>query len=247
MPERSSSHSRENDSTGQRPNSLKRVLVVQHDDDTDAALIGDAARRAGAQLETCVVTRNALPPSPDTFDAIVVLGSADSVNDPAIASWFEPEVGFLRKADQANIPILGICFGAQALAVALGGRVERAPYGEYGWKVIDSTNDLVPEGPWFQWHVDAIIPPADAEILARSECCVQSYRIGPHLAVQFHPEITEQHATEWPLSDPEGLAASGITAQDMLDITTALLPGAKQRADDLWHAFTRNAQAVRRT
>lgn len=221
--------------------------MVQHDDDTDAALIGDAARRAGATLETCVVTRQPLPSSPKEFDAIVVLGSADSVNDPAIAPWFVPEIAFLRQADQAGVPVLGICFGAQALAVALGGRVERAPYGEFGWKVIDTDSDLIPEGPWFQWHVDAIIPPDAAEILARSECCVQSFRIGPHLAVQFHPEVTEQHSVEWPISDPAGLAASGCSAQDMLDITTALLPEAILRADQLWSAFALNAQSVNPT
>lgn len=228
------------------PGSIRTVLVLQHDDDTDVALIGLSATAAGATLQTCHPAREPLPPL-DGIDAVVVLGSADSVNDPAIASWFTAETDLIREADRLGVPVFGICFGAQALAVALGGSVEPAPYGEYGWKVVDTVDpEIVPEGPWFQWHVDAINPPATAEVLATSDCCVQAYRIGPHLAVQFHPEITDIHATEWPSSDPAGLAASGMTAADMVEITQSLLPDAVKRADALWAAFVSHAYARRR-
>jgi GMP synthase-like glutamine amidotransferase len=222
--------------------SMKRVLILQHEDDTDAALIGSAIIATGGAL----ITRNPRSDDPiedvTTFDAIVVLGSVESVNDPEISPWFEAETTLLQAANSANIPILGICFGAQALAVALGGSVTRAPYGEYGWKTIDTTRpDIVPAGPWFQWHVDAIVPPPDAEVLATSDCCVQAYRIGPHLAVQFHPEVTDQHAAEWPRSDPAGLAESGYSATDMIEFTRALLPSAAERASALWRAFVQLA------
>jgi GMP synthase (glutamine-hydrolysing) len=106
---------------------------------------------------------------------------------------------------------------------------------------------LVSEGPWFQWHVDAITPPTSAEVVATSDCCVQAYRVGKHLAVQFHPEITTKHAIEWPASDPAGLAESGISAADMLEITEALLPQAVQRANELWRSFCSNAGLVQLT
>jgi GMP synthase-like glutamine amidotransferase len=227
-------------------NVSRRVLVLQHEDDTDPALIGQAAVSSGAT----VMIHNPRIGFPadiaefvSSFDALIVLGSVESVNDPEIGPWFADEIRALQTADSLNIPIFGICFGAQALAVALGGSVQRAPYGEYGWKTIETTEpNVVPEGPWFQWHVDAIIPPPSAVVLATSDCCVQAYRIGPHLAVQFHPEITQQHATEWPKSDPEGLAESGCSATDMIDFTTALLPAATDRAAALWNAFTRQQQ-----
>jgi GMP synthase-like glutamine amidotransferase len=227
-------------------NVSQRVLVLQHEDDTDPALIGQAAVASGATL-TIHNPRNGfpadLPGFVSSFDAFVVLGSVESANDAEIQAWFTDEIRALQTADAQNIPIFGICFGAQALAVALGGSVERAPYGEYGWKTVETSQpDIVPEGPWFQWHVDAIIPPPSAEVLATSDCCVQAYRIGPHLAVQFHPEITQQHATEWPLSDPHGLAESGCSATDMIEFTAALLPAATERATALWSAFTRQRQ-----
>ena len=225
---------------------FRSVLVIQHDDDTDSALIGDAARESGATLYTAIATRDPLPIDLAGYDAIVILGAADSVTDPTIESWFQPETDLIRNADRAGIPILGICFGAQALAVALGGSVAPAAYGEYGWKTVDTTRpDVIPEGPWFQWHVDAITPPPHAEVLATSDCCVQAFRVGPHLAVQFHPEVTEKHATEWPQSDPAGLADAGCSAQDMIDITAALLPDSTKRADALWRAFLANASVAR--
>jgi GMP synthase-like glutamine amidotransferase len=225
--------------------SIERVLVLQHDDDTDIALIGIAAEASGAALDVRHPTRESLP-KPGDYDAIVVLGSADSVNDPAIAPWFDAEVELIRQADAASIPVFGICFGAQALAVALGGSVERAPYGEYGWKMVDTTEPtVVPEGPWFQWHVDAIVPPPNAAVIATSDCSVQAYRIGPHLAVQFHPEVTTKHANEWPASDPDGLAASGLSALDMVEITESLLPDATKRAEALWEAFVTHANENR--
>ncbi len=221
-----------------RTQDLARVLVLQHEDDTDAALIGAAITATGGSLTVHNPRSGPLPYELTTFDAIVVLGSVESVNDPEITSWFADETRLLQQADAANIPILGICFGAQALAVALGGSVTRAPYGEYGWKTVETTHpEIIPTGPWFQWHVDAITPPPAAEVLATSDCCVQAYRIGPHLAVQFHPEITEQHAVEWPVSDPDGLAESGLSAKDMLEFTQAILPEATNRATNLWHSF----------
>jgi GMP synthase-like glutamine amidotransferase len=112
--------------------------VLQHEDDTDAALIGDAATSAGAELTVINPQRQAVPRRNELaeFAAVIVLGSAESVNDPTITTWFEAELGLLRDADEQGIPMLGICFGAQALAVALGGSVDRAPYGEYGWKMV---------------------------------------------------------------------------------------------------------------
>ncbi len=225
------------------PTPTSRVLVLQHEDDTDAALIGTAAKADGCDLTVINPRHQVLPNIHElhTFDAVVVLGSVESVNDPLIAEWFTAEIELLRAADAGGIPILGICFGAQALAVATGGSVSRAPYGEYGWKVVETTApDVIPEGPWFQWHVDAITPPADATVLATSDCCVQAYQLRQHLAVQFHPEITRQHAVEWPESDPEGLAASGLSAVDMVEITEALLPAATERAHALWRAFRSN-------
>jgi GMP synthase-like glutamine amidotransferase len=225
--------------------SLQRsVLVLMHETDTPAGLIGRAAEESGASLTVLCPMSDPLPISVDDLAAVLVLGSVHSVNDASIDGWLQAEIALIQQCDAAGIPVFGICFGAQVLAVALGGSVEPAPYGEYSWKMVDSTApSVIPEGPWFQWHVDAITPPKSADVLATSDCCVQAFTIGRHLGVQFHPEVEMQQATDWPLSDPEGFSNLGQTHAELLGITEALLPDATVRAAALWHAFLDNAEA----
>ena len=72
-------------------------------------------------------------PDPLSYDAIVPMGAAWSVYDrDRIGTWIEDELGFLRRAHGAGVPVLGICFGAQALAAALGGKVVRAEDPRWG-------------------------------------------------------------------------------------------------------------------
>jgi hypothetical protein len=92
---------------------------------------------------------------------------------------------------------LGICFGAQAIAAAHGGRVVRAERPQVGWHALDGGASGLPSGPWMQWHYDRIEPPAHATVLAADESCVQAYTVGCALGVQFHPEVTRDHLAGW--------------------------------------------------
>jgi GMP synthase-like glutamine amidotransferase len=217
---------------------VKRLLVLEHESDSGIGVYADVFHRDGLIVDILRPGIDVLPTSADGYDALMVLGASPSVNDPAINEWFAPEISLIVAADAADVPVFGICFGAQALAVALGGTVTQAETPEYGWKMIDtSAPSLVPEGPWFQWHVDAITPPTRAEILATSHSGVQAFRIGRHLGVQFHPEVGVQQAGEWPEVDPVGQAASGMTTKEHVDFTEALLPEAQLRAAALWNVF----------
>ena len=223
-----------------------RLLVIEHEEDSGGELLGEAAVAKGFRLH--VVTPNSgIPTSCAGYDAVIMLGSADSVYDPAIADWFVPEIELLREADAIGVPVFGVCFGAQALAVALGGSVARAACPEIGWVEVDSTDiHVIPAGPWFEWHVDTITPPDGAEVLATTklangELCVQAYRVGPHLAVQFHPEAQLRQATDWPAADPVNLAATGQTPEWILQRTIEELPAARVRAADLLDRFLEQA------
>ncbi len=223
---------------------VKHVLVLEHEADSGIGLFAEIFSREDLIVTTLRPGTDALPSSAGGFDALVVLGASPSVNDPGIRGWFDAELALMKAADQGEVPIFGICFGAQALAVALGGSVERSAIPEYGWKMIDSNApSVISEGPWFQWHVDTIIAPQQAEILATSDSGVQAYRVGRHLAVQFHPEADVQQASEWPMSDVGGQIASGMSTDEHIAITRAMSPDSALRAAALWDAFVDGADS----
>jgi GMP synthase-like glutamine amidotransferase len=118
---------------------VMRVLVIKHHDIDDPGFIGSAFTDRGAVLVTHLVPDDGPLPPLDGIDHIVVLGAAWSVYDTkTIGHWIDSELDWLRGADAGGVPVLGICFGAQALAAALGGRVEPAPRPEIGWTTIES-------------------------------------------------------------------------------------------------------------
>jgi GMP synthase-like glutamine amidotransferase len=131
------------------------------------------------------------------FDRVVTLGSEASADDDTV-TWQAIEQATLRAAEEAEIPILGICFGGQSLACALGGGVRRAARPEIAcWVSIGARDGALDDGPWFEWHRDEILPPADAEILAANDSGVQAFRLGPHVGLQFHPEVDDAIVGAW--------------------------------------------------
>ena len=166
-------------------------------------------------------------------DHIVVMGSVSSVNDPD--PWIAEELAWIRAADQAGVPVLGICFGAQALCAALGGRVEAMARMEIGWYTVESADqDAVPAGPWLEFHGDRCLLPDGATVLARNDAAVQAFRIGRHLAVQFHPEVDGPQLKRWldSLGAREAVAA-GTDPDQFLADTIREEPAARARADRL--------------
>ena len=100
--------------------------------------------------------------------------------------------------------MLGLCFGGEVLSAVLGGRVERAPVPELGWREIETDDPVaIPAGPWLEWHYERFTTPPGAVEVARTADAVQAFRIGPHLGVQFHPESTVEIVADWASMDTE--------------------------------------------
>jgi GMP synthase-like glutamine amidotransferase len=140
----------------------------------------------------------ALPAAPDACDAYLCSGSQYSVYDPL--EWIAPLGNFLRKVHAARTPYVGICFGHQMLAQALGGQVARAAQ---GWGVGVHEMTIVRQEPWMRpeqtacrlqyMHADQVQRlPAGAVLLARSgHCEIAMFRVGPSmLGIEGHPEFT---------------------------------------------------------
>lgn len=220
-----------------------RVLVVRHHEEDSPGFVADAFAARGATLRTHLHPDEGKLPDGRAFDHVVVLGSSGSVNDRT--PWTDEEVAWLRAVP---VPVLGICFGAQLLAEAYGGAVERAPVKEIGWVAVDPVPDAHPAiepGPWLQFHGDRCVVPATARVLAVNDVCVQAFTVGPHLAVQFHPEVDAAQLRAW--MDHGGMAeveAAGHDPESLLAQTAAEEPAARRRAQGLVDAYLAMAAAT---
>lgn len=183
----------------------RRALVICHSAGEGAGRVGERLRQRGYEYEPLVVVSDpsrpvahAPFPDPTHYDLVAAFGAPWSVYDTTtIGSWIMRELQLLRRAHDHGVPVLGVCFGAQALAAALGGVVTRAPLPEIGWHCIDSDEAWIDTGPWFQWHHDRFTLPEGATELARSPLAPQAFRCARSFGVQFHPEVDLAVVREW--------------------------------------------------
>jgi GMP synthase-like glutamine amidotransferase len=225
-----------------------RVIVVRHHSIDDAGFIADAFRARGAELTVHQFPKGGPLPPMAGVDHIVVLGAVWSVYEEKISSWIGDELDWVRAADAAGIPVLGICFGAQVLCAALGGQVEWAGRSEVGWTTVETLDPaLIEAGPWLEFHHDRCLPPPRARLLARNELCVQAFSMGPHLAVQFHPEVDGAQVARW-LADDDGTRAeaerAGQDPDKLIAQTEAEEEHAALRADRLVSAALQLARTL---
>jgi GMP synthase-like glutamine amidotransferase len=160
--------------------------------------------------------------------------------DERIGNWLLPELKFMRDVHNAGVPILGICFGGQLMARALGGSVGRSPQAEIGWYDVQSSDEsLISKGPWFQYHWDRWTTPAGATEIARTDIGPQAFTFGRTLALQFHPEIDPYVLDLW--LEMEGgraeVEGEGVVVQELRRQTRAQESDSNKRAYDLVDQF----------
>jgi GMP synthase-like glutamine amidotransferase len=196
-----------------------RALILQHEEPTPPGLVTDWLEEHDAEVDVVRIDVDDRELDPARYDLIVSLGSEFAAYDDD-RPFVPREARLMRGAVDAEVPILGLCFGGQLLARVLGGEVFRGPDSEIGWLPVQTRDpELVPEGPWFQWHFDMFTTPPGATLVAETELGPQAFVAGRHLGLQFHPEVTPEIMDEWVRVYRHELDAEGVDPDALLEET----------------------------
>jgi GMP synthase-like glutamine amidotransferase len=197
----------------------RHCLVVQHVAPEGPAMLERVLEDAGVATERCrLFAGDPLPPDPGRLAGLVVMGGPMSATDDDGFPWRRAELELLAGAVAAGTPVLGICLGAQLLALATGGEVRRGDTGlEIGWGEVALApaarddplfHDLPEPIEVLHWHGDTFEPPPGAALLASSaRYAAQAFRAGSAAwGLQFHVEVDEPAASA--MSDAFGHEAA---------------------------------------
>jgi GMP synthase-like glutamine amidotransferase len=209
-------------------------IVLSHGDLGPAGLLGEWLAQRGVRYQVHDVSKVEMP-SLAGASFVASLGSEESANSAEIP-WVAAEVELLREAAATSVPVLGLCFGGQALSIALGGAVATARMPQIGWFELSGTGAVVPVGPWFHWHYEQFEIPPGAVGLADSEVGPAAFTLGPHLGLQFHPEVTTEAIAGWSRS-AAALAKLGIDPVALVAESERRAPAARARAWELFDAW----------
>ena len=174
-----------------------KALIVQHEEPTPPGLLGEWLDRQSAEVDILRIDLEEKVPDPREFHFIAYLGSEFAAFDDSVP-FVQRESELIRQAAKHDVAMLGLCFGGQLMARALGGESFRSDHPEIGWlRVRTKDAELISEGPWFEWHFDSFTLPPGAKLLADTDVGPQAYVVGRSLGLQFHPEVTAEIVDGW--------------------------------------------------
>jgi GMP synthase-like glutamine amidotransferase len=185
-----------------------RVLSISHQRDAGPGVFAEAVAAAGARMDEWYVAETDEPPAdPFGYDAVMVFGGAMHADQEEEHPWLVGEKALLRQLVEREMPLLGVCLGAQLLSEAAGGDAHRAREPEIGWFDVEVTEqgsadpvigELARGFEAFEWHSYECGVPEHAVVLARTPVCAQAFRIGDRAwGIQFHAEVSAADALQW--------------------------------------------------
>lgn len=216
---------------------MKSALIIRHVPYEGVAGYRDPIEAAGFHLDRIDVADPAFG-SIDLRkpDLLIMMGGPMGVYEQDQYPWIGCQLRRLRKRLEADRPTLGVCFGAQMIAAALGAEVYAGPHKEVGFHPVrlheaaeGSPLRHIRDVPVLHWHGDTFTLPDNVELLASSHVYDhQAFRRGRNLlALQFHAEMGEDaRFHEWIREWPESVAESGHDEEGFRATHDALGPGA---------------------
>ncbi|MER3445711.1 MAG: hypothetical protein C4291_02235 [Candidatus Dadabacteria bacterium] len=191
-----------------------RTLVLRHVPHEHLGTLALILRSNNLAYEYINLYEDANPKvSFDGLSALIILGGPMNVYETDMYPFLEIEDGLIKRAIEKDIPVLGICLGAQLIAKSLGAQVTKNREKEIGWYLLKITDEgskdklfkhLNANETVFQWHGDTFEIPRGAVHLAESPLCPnQAFRFGSSVyGLQFHIEVTPEMILDW-LNVPE--------------------------------------------
>jgi GMP synthase (glutamine-hydrolysing) len=197
-----------------------KVLIVQNSEFAGAGLFAEFLVSEHNATVTVIEPRDILAAYAQVhqMDLFVLLGSPHSVYERDVA-WIDDELGLVKCLVKFDRPLIGICFGAQLIARAVGGAVGPMGRRDEGWIENDEVVSSLWRGPWMRWHGDQIEVPPNATVLARSGSTIQAFQIGRAVGVQFHPEVDTLIVSNWVAAGREELLARGVELDALAQTT----------------------------
>jgi len=183
------------------------ILIIKHVVTEGPGLFGDLLKEFGFSIKTVELSKGQNLPALPEYEGIIIMGGPMNVYETKKYPFLSQEVKLIKQALVKEIPLIGICLGAQLLAKACGAKVYKAKK-EIGWFDVFLTDvaksDLLFKGiqrkmSVFQWHEDTFDLPVGACLVARGGSVAnQAVRFGPYAwGIQFHPEITAHIIYVW--------------------------------------------------
>lgn len=201
-------------------NDTKKGLIIRHVPHEGIAGYRDPVEAAGYVLDRIDV-------GDAGFDGIdlcepdllIMMGGPMGVYEQDRYPWIACQLRMLARRIEAGLPTLGVCFGAQMIAAAMGAHVYAGPVKEVGFHALSFVDPASPLGqlanvPVLHWHGDTFDLPPDVELLASTKAYRhQAFRRGPNiLALQFHAEMgLDPRFDEWMCQWPEAAVEAGST------------------------------------
>jgi GMP synthase (glutamine-hydrolysing) len=183
------------------------LLVLQHIACEPPAAFEEELRARGLDLVRVELDEGEPIPERDGFAGVVVMGGPMGAYEDAEHPWLTAEKRYLREAVARDVPVWGVCLGAQLLAASLGARVYPGPEAEVGVLPVELTDEAAADPvfggaprsfPTLQWHGDTFDLPDGATLLASSPAYPnQAFRVGRSYGLQFHVEVTPELAAQW--------------------------------------------------